>query len=247
MTTENTDLVLFDLDGTLLEGDSELAWTEFLARKGLIDPTERLRSAQAFDQAYRSGELSQQTFLDYHLAPTRALKHLPRHELDALNREFQREVVSHMIRPGASTLVAHHYATGSLVALVTATNSFITGPIAHTLGFRHLIATVLDQDENGLFTGDCHGTPAFREGKVERVEHWLACRGTHRNAFRRRIFYSDSINDLSMFEWATDPIVLTPDEILAHMAHRRGWPVLPHIPVDIDAALRLQPSGSLSN
>ena len=231
MNAEPTELVLFDLDGTLLDGDSELAWTDFLAHKGLLDPAERLRNARAFEHAYHSGKLDEGRFVDFHLAPTRALKHQPRSGLDALNREFQHTVVPAMIRPGARALVAHHGEAGALLALVTATNSFISGPIARALGFEHLIATVLEQDGSGRFTGHCHGRPAFRAGKIERVEHWLAARGTHRDAFHRRVFYSDSINDLPLLEWATDPVVITPDAALAALAGQRRWPTLSSLAV----------------
>jgi len=226
MKTEYTELALFDLDGTLLEGDSELAWSDFLARKGLIDPAECERNAQAFEQAYHGGMLDERTFLAFHLAPVQRLKQHPRSWFDTLSREFQQHVVPEMIRPGARALVARHLEAGALVALVTATNSFITGPIARTLGIGHVVATVLEQDSRGAFTGNCSGRPAFREGKIERVEHWLASLGMHHHAFRRSVFYSDSINDLPMLEWVRDPVVVTPDATLADIARRRGWSTL---------------------
>ena len=226
MIAAHTELALFDLDGTLLDGDSELAWAAFLADNGLIDRDTQRREQTAFEEAYTAGHMGVDAFLRYHLAPVRALQTKPRPWLDALNARFQNEVIAPMIRPAARSLVAEHLERGSLVALVTATNSFLAAPIARTLGVHHLVATVLDQDDRGNFTGHCKGVPAFRDGKIARVHDWLASMGAHLAGFERTWFYSDSCNDLPLLAHVSHPVAVTPDDVLRREAETMNWQII---------------------
>lgn len=220
------ELVLFDLDGTLLEGDSELAWSAFLAEHGFLDAAEQQREQARFEAAYGAGTLDAETFLDLHLWPVRALRNRPRAWFDCWNERFQHEVIAPMIRPAARELVAQHQAEDALVALVTATNDFLTAPIARSLGIAHLVATELEVARDGRFTGRSRGQPAFREGKIARVHSWLAARDLNWEQFEVSRFYSDSCNDLPLLRRVSHPVAVTPDATLHAEARREGWPVL---------------------
>jgi HAD superfamily hydrolase (TIGR01490 family) len=216
------DLVLFDLDNTLLSGDSDYSWAEFLISKGVLDREIQSRRNQEFLEQYQSGQLDIQAFLDFQLTP---LAQHPRTQLDAWHREFMRDVIEPMISAPARRLVNEHLASDAIVAIVTATNSFVTGPIARHFGIPHLIATIPAQ-ENGEFTGKVRGEPAFRGGKIVRVDAWLESMGLHRGSFARSWFYSDSHNDLPLLEQVTHPIAVDPDSTLEEHARRVGWPVI---------------------
>ncbi|MCB1961122.1 MAG: HAD family hydrolase [Rhodocyclaceae bacterium] len=216
------DLVLFDLDNTLLAGDSDFAWAEFLIGKGVLDREVYETRNIAFYEQYKAGTLDIFEFLDFQLAP------LARHErtrLDAWHAEFMDVSIRPMITDQARALVEQHRADGALLAVVTATNSFVTGPIAREFGIPHLVATIAAQ-ENGAFTGKPRGMPAFKAGKIERVERWLETLGLHSGAFARRWFYSDSHNDLPLLKTVTDPIAVDPDDALREHARLHAWPVI---------------------
>ncbi|MBR0568491.1 HAD family phosphatase [Azoarcus sp. L1K30] len=223
---QGLDLVLFDLDGTLLEGDSELAWTGFLAANGFLDAHTQAARDRAFARAYARGELDTSRFLDFHLAPVLALRHHSRAHLDALNHRFLAETVRPMIKPQAAATVRQHLDNGAMVALVTATNSFISGPIARELGIHHLVATVLEQDDRGSFSGRNRGIPAFRDGKIERVDAWLESLGLHGGSFDNTWFYSDSHNDLPLMQRVTRAVAVDPDATLRAHAAGCGWPII---------------------
>jgi HAD superfamily hydrolase (TIGR01490 family) len=213
-------LALFDLDNTLLAGDSDFEWAQFLIERGVLDrEVYEARNVEFYEQ-YKAGTLDIHEFLDFQLKP------LARHDravLDAWHREFMARKIIPIITDSARDLVRRH--TGDLCAIVTATNSFVTAPIARAFGIEHLIATEPEEKE-GQFTGRVRGTPSFREGKVERVLAWLAQRGQSFGAFDRSWFYSDSLNDLPLLSQVTDPVAVDPDaKLLAH-AERNGWPVL---------------------
>lgn len=214
------NLALFDLDNTLLAGDSDFEWAQFLISKGVLDrEVHEARNIEFFEQ-YKAGTLDIHAFLDFQLAP---LTRHSRAELDAWHREFMSTRIQPLIGAAARALVAKHRDSGDLLAIVTATNSFVTGPITNELGIPHLIATVPAQ-EDGRFTGKPRGTPAFREGKIVRVDAWLESLGLWLGSFQQSWFYSDSHNDLPLLERVTNPVAVDPDPALAQVATRRGWP-----------------------
>lgn len=216
------NLVLFDLDNTLLIGDSDFEWAQFLIAKGVLDREVHEARNQEFYEHYKAGTLDIHAFLDFQLAP---LARHPREELDAWHREFMATRIRPMIGAPAQALVQRHLDEDSLVAIVTATNSFVTGPIAREFGIPHLVATV-PACEGGRFTGKPRGTPAFKAGKIERVEAWLESLGLWWGAFDRSWFYSDSHNDLPLMGKVTDPVAVDPDDTLRQHAQTQGWPIL---------------------
>jgi len=213
------NLALFDLDNTLLSGDSDFEWAQFLIGKGVLDrEVHEARNIEFFEQ-YKAGTLDINVFLDFQLAP---LSRHSRTELDTWHKDFMSTRIRPLISATARKLVAKHAANGDLLAIVTATNSFVTGPVAREFGVQHLIATIPAQ-ENGCFTGQPRGTPSFREGKIVRVEAWLESLGLWLGSFEQSWFYSDSLNDLPLLEKVTHPVVVDADATLAQVAVRRGW------------------------
>ena len=216
------DLVLFDLDNTLLRGDSDFEWAQFLISRGVLDrEIYEARNHSFFDQ-YKAGTLDIHEFLDFQLAP------LARHDRETLDRwhtEFMQSRVVPMIGRPARDLVMRHRQEGALMAIVTATNSFVTGPIARAFDIPHLVATIPAQ-EGGRFTGKPRGLPAFKDGKIARVEAWLESLGLFFGSFTRSWFYSDSHNDLPLLERVTSPVAVDPDPNLEQTAINRGWPVI---------------------
>jgi HAD superfamily hydrolase (TIGR01490 family) len=213
------DLVLFDLDNTLLNGDSDFEWAQFLIRQGALDPEIQSARNQAFLEQYQAGTLDIFEFLDFQLSP---LAHHPRAQLDAWHARFMDEVIRPMITEQARALVAGHLQAGALTAIVTATNSFVTGPIARELGVPHLVATI-PACENGQFTGKPRGLPAFKAGKIQRVDEWLESMGLYFGSFERTWFYSDSHNDLPLLGKVSDPVAVDPDDTLRAHAESHGW------------------------
>jgi HAD superfamily hydrolase (TIGR01490 family) len=223
------NLALFDLDGTLLAGDSDYSWAQFLIARGVLDADHYESENQRFFEDYKAGTLDIHAFLDFQLAPLAAH---PRAQLDTWHTQFMRETILPMITAEARQLVKRHFDAGDLCAIVTATNSFVTAPIAREFGVTHLIATE-PAVRNGVFTGGVSGVPCFREGKVTRVEAWLAAlppqAGTKlglASGFARSWFYSDSRNDLALLERVTDPVAVDPDTVLREIAEKRGWPMI---------------------
>ena len=213
-------LALFDLDNTLLDGDSDHAWAQFLIEEGVLDGPEYTTRNEWFYERYKDGTLDIRDFLDFQLKP---LSRHPRRVLDDWHREFMRHKIQPIVRSRARDLVARH--RDDLRAIITRTNSFVTAPIARDFGIDHLIATEPRQ-VGGEFTGDVSGMPCFREGKVVRLEQWLAARGQPLGSFARSWFYSDSLNDLPLLSRVTDPVAVAPDETLRAHAERHGWPVI---------------------
>ena len=212
-------LALFDLDNTLLDGDSDYAWAQFLIEEGVLHADEYNAKNDYFYERYKDGSLDIHEFLDFQLAP---LARHPRAQLDAWHDEFMRRKVRPMILPKAAALIARH--ADALTAIVTATNRFITRPIADELGVGELIATDIEEVD-GAFTGKPRGTPTFREGKITAVDEWLAARG-HRLADYESWFYSDSLNDLPLLERVTHPVAVDPDATLRAYATERKWPII---------------------
>lgn len=215
-------LALFDLDNTLLPIDSDYEWSRFLARLGVLDGDDYERENNRFYEHYKAGSLDINEFLQFQLAPLAAH---PRDTLERWHAQFMAEVITPTISHQARELVDRHRARGDLIALVTATNAFVTGPIARAFGIDHLVATTLEE-VNGQFTGRPSGTPSFREGKIVRTHEWLGSIGQRFDGFERSWFYSDSRNDIALLEQVTDPVATNPDPVLHATAVTRGWPVL---------------------
>ena len=212
-------LVLFDLDHTLLDGDSDVSWAQFLIEEGVLHAGEYHAKNMWFAERYKDGTLDINEFLDFQLAP---IARRPRAQLDAWHRQFMERKIRPIIHAGAASLIEQH--NGALLALVTATNRFITAPIAAELGIPNLIATDIEETD-GMFTGKPRGTPSFREGKITRVREWLAGRGESLGDYESW-FYSDSLNDLPLLELVDHPIAVDPDPTLHARAQERGWPVI---------------------
>jgi len=213
-------LALFDLDNTLLEGDSDYEWAQFLIEEGVLHADEYNAKNDWFYERYKDGTLDIHEFLDFQLAP---IAKRPRAQLDAWHSQFMQRRIRPIILPRAAELVARH--ADALTAIVTATNRFITQPIASELGVENLLATDIEEDEQGVFSGKPRGEPTFREGKIQRVKDWLAERGT-RLADYESWFYSDSLNDLPLLELVTHPVAVDPDPTLRSKAAERGWPII---------------------
>jgi HAD superfamily hydrolase (TIGR01490 family) len=215
-------LALFDLDNTLLSGDSDYEWGQFLIDRGVLDRATYEAQNAAFYEQYKAGTLDIHEFLGFALRPLAA--HEPA-DLARWHAAFMRERVLPMISAAARALVRRHLEANDLCAVITATNSFVTAPIARELGVPHLVATEPEQ-RDGRFTGRVRGAPCFREGKVLRLEQWLAGLGRRLEEFAESTFYSDSHNDLPLLERVSRPVVVDPDPQLAAEAAVRGWPVL---------------------
>lgn len=216
------NLALFDLDNTLLSGDSDFEWSQFLIEQGVLDRELFEARNLAFYEQYKAGTLDIHEFLDFQLKP---LSRHARKVLDSWHEEFMRRRVRPMMGEQAKVLVTKHQTAGDVCVIVTATNSFVTAPIAREFGVEHLIAT--DPEEvNGEFTGCVAGVPSFREGKVVRMEQWLAQRGWTWESFERTWFYSDSLNDLPLLSKVRHPVAVDPDATLLAHAVKQGWPVI---------------------
>lgn len=217
------NLALFDLDGTLIPKDSDHAFGEFVITLGWADADEFRRRNNAFFDDYVAGRLDIHAYVDFATAPWRDRSAA---ELERATARFLESIVMPMLLPTVTGLVKRHQQAGDLVAIVTATNDFITRPIARLLAVEDLIATDLARDAGGRVTGRIQGTPAFREGKVVRVQQWLAARGLRLGDFAHSHFYSDSTNDLPLLECVSDPVATNPGPALERIAIERGWPVL---------------------
>jgi HAD superfamily hydrolase (TIGR01490 family) len=215
-------LALFDLDNTLLGCDSDYEWGQFLVDRGVLDRDAYEAQNRSYYEQYVAGTLDIHEYLGFALRPL--AEHAPE-DLARWHADFMRSRILPSITPRARALVREHQDHGDLCAIVTATNSFVTAPIAREFGVEHLIATE-PETRAGRFTGKVAGTPSFRGGKIERLEGWLGGMGKRTRDFPERWCYSDSHNDLPLLELATRPVAVDPDEKLAAEARRRGWPVI---------------------
>lgn len=220
--TASLELALFDLDNTLLAGDSDYAWAQFLIEQGVLERAHYEARNDEFFRQYKAGTLDIHEFLVFQLAPLAAHS---RGQLDRWHAQFMDEKIRPMIGAAARGLVEHHRAAGSLCAIVTATNSFVTGPIAREFGISHLIATEPEQAE-GRFTGGVAGLPCYQGGKVTRVDEWLTRTGYTFASFAATWFYSDSANDLPLLERVSNPVAVDPDDRLRDVATARGWTIM---------------------
>lgn len=216
------NLVLFDLDNTLLAGDSDFQWAQFLIEQRVLDrEVYEARNIEFYEQ-YKEGTLDIHEFLDFQLKP---LSRHPRSQLDAWHQEFMQQKILPLITPQARELVKRHMLGNNLCVIITATNRFVTGPIARALGISHLIATEPEQ-VNDEFTGQVFGLPCFREDKIARLESWLDEHNLTWMSFLESWFYSDSLNDLPLLNKVTHPVAVDPDATLKAHAEENGWPII---------------------
>jgi HAD superfamily hydrolase (TIGR01490 family) len=216
------NLALFDLDNTLLSGDSDFEWSQFLVEQGVLDRELFEAKNIAFYEQYKAGTLNITEFLDFQLKP---LSRHARKVLDEWHGEFMRRTVRPMMLQSARELVSGHKAAGDVCVIVTATNSFVTAPIAREFGVENLIATD-PEEKDGEFTGRVAGVPSFREGKVLRMESWLAEHDWNWGSFDETWFYSDSFNDLPLLAKVKHPVAVDPDPTLHEYAVKQGWTVI---------------------
>ena len=212
-------LAIFDLDNTLIGGDSDYLWGQFLAERGLVDGERHERENQRFYDEYRAGTLDIHAFLAFMLKP---LAEHPLADLLAWRAQFIEEKIDPILLPKATALLDRHRTAGDTLLIITATNRFITAPIAERLAVAHLLATEAEFSD-GRYTGRSVGIPCFRQGKVARLSEWLAETG---HDLTESWFYSDSHNDLPLLHQVAHPVAVDPDEALASHAAERGWPMI---------------------
>ncbi|WP_137174641.1 HAD family phosphatase [Massilia sp. HP4] len=217
------NLALFDLDHTLLPLDSDHEWGEFLARVGAVDGDAYRARNDAFFAQYNAGVLDPVEYLEFALG---TLASFPRHELDALHARYMREVIEPAITPQALKLVREHQDAGDLVAIITATNHYITAPIAAAFGVEHHIAALPEVDAQGKLTGRLAGTPTSGPGKITHMHAWLERLGQPFGSFGRSHFYSDSHNDIPLLSIVSHPVATNPSAALATHARTQGWPTI---------------------
>jgi HAD superfamily hydrolase (TIGR01490 family) len=213
------NLALFDLDNTLLRGDTDFEWLEFLVEEGAVSKEDRAANL-AMDERYRTGEADPVEYVRFYL------RFYPPHDMATLHAwraRFIRERIEPRILPAARELLRRH--RQDLSVMITATNRFLTEPIAALLGIENLIATE-PVIVHGRFTGDVDGVPCMRAGKIERLDKWLRARGASLSSYGESWFYSDSVNDVPLLERVTHPVAVDPDERLRTIARERGWPTI---------------------
>lgn len=212
-------LALFDLDNTLLTGDSDHLWGEFLVARGRVDPTAYKQANDRFYAQYRAGTLDIADYTRFAVGP---LVRIGAAELETLREEFVLTCIEPIIAPAAPALLERHRIQGDTLLIITATNSFVTAPIARLLDVDDLLATELEQVD-GRYTGRIAGTPCYQAGKCRRLEEW---RAQQSDRYTHLTFYSDSHNDIPLLSVVDRPIVVDPDPELHLEAARRGWPVI---------------------
>ena len=216
------NLAIFDLDNTLLDGDSDYNWGIYLVKKGYLDEEEYKVKNQKFFEEYQHGKLDIFAFAEFQF---QFLKNNTRKFLNDVRSDYIEEIIKPMVLKKAVDLVSQHKEAGDSLLIITATNSFITKPIGELFGIENLIGT--DPEEHlGEFTGKVKGTPSFKEGKVTRLFDWLDARDFKLTDFEKTFFYSDSHNDLALLEVVTNPVVVNGDKILLEKAQEKNWPTL---------------------
>ena len=212
-------LAIFDLDNTLLDGDSDYLWGQFLAQQGRVDAASYEKENQRFYDEYVAGTLDIFEFLEFSLKP---LSQIDMAELKQLHNKFMSECIKPIITQKSRDLIQHHTNQNDTLLIITATNLFITAPIAKELGIEHILATD-PEIINKQYSGKVSGTPCFREGKVERLKVWLTKTGMN---LADSYFYSDSHNDLPLLEMVTTPVAVDPDDTLRSHAQMKGWQII---------------------
>ena len=214
------NLALFDLDNTILAGDSDYNWSRFLIQEGYLDGAIHAEKNEKFYADYKAGTLDIYAFVEFQFKP---LARNPRTVLNQLLKKYVEEVIKPMITEKARALVKRHQDEGDLIIVITATNSFITKPIAELFGIENLIGTDPEEKE-GEFTGKVSGLPSFKDGKVTRLEAWLKGKNLSLASFEKSYFYSDSHNDLPLMQKVTHPVAVDSDDVLSEYAKSKGWP-----------------------
>ena len=217
------NLALFDLDHTLLPLDSDNEWGKFLVRRGVVDRDAFGEANARFYQQYQAGTLNPDEYLAFALG---TLAQFPRAELDALHADYMQEVIQPALLPQAFELLDKHRRLGDLIAIVTATNRYVTTPIAKALGVDHLIAAVPEEHPDGRITGKLLGQHSNGEGKIHHTQKWLSGMGKTLADFEQSHFYSDSHNDIPLMSVVTHPIATNPNAKLEQHARANGWPLL---------------------
>ena len=216
------NLAIFDLDNTLLDGDSDYNWGLYLVKKGYLDEGEYKEQNQKFFEEYQAGKLDIFAFAEFQF---QFLKNNSRKFLNKVRSDYIDQIIKPMILKKAVDLVNQHKEAGDSLLIITATNSFITKPIGELFGIDELIGT--DPEEYlGEFTGKVRGTPSFKEGKVTRLFDWLDDKNKKLTDFEKTFFYSDSHNDTALLEVVTNPVVVNGDKILLEKAQEKNWPTL---------------------
>ncbi|ENS8902329.1 TPA: HAD family hydrolase [Neisseria gonorrhoeae] len=217
------NLAIFDLDNTLTNTDSDHAWPQYLIKKGLVDAAETEAQNEKFYRDYQNGCLDIDAFLKLHLAP---LARYSKEELAEFHREFMAEYIIPHISPMQRMLVQSHQMAGDETLVISSTNEFIITPVCRLFGIANMIGTQLETGPDGRYTGNYIGTPSLKEGKITRLNQWLAERGETLESYGKTYFYSDSKNDLPLLRLVSEPVAVNPDAELEKEAKEKGWPVL---------------------
>ena len=217
------NLAIFDLDNTLINIDSGHAWLAFLIKKMPDDAVQTEVQNEKFYRDYQNGCLDIDAFCKFHLA---SLSRYSKEELAEFHREFMAEYIIPHISPMQRMLVQSHQMAGDETLVISSTNEFIITPICHLFGITNIIGTQLETGTDGRYTGNYIGTPSFREGKITRLNQWLAERGETLESYGKTYFYSDSKNDQPLLSLVNEPVAVNPDAELEQEAKEKGWPVL---------------------
>lgn len=212
-------LAIFDLDSTLIAGDSDHAWGQFIVKKGIVDGDVFTQKNDYFYEQYKQQTLDIHEYQRFVLTPLMAFN---KEELNALHKEFMATMIAPLRLPKADALIAQHQAAGDQLLLITATNRFVAGPIGEWLGIQQILATE-PEEQDGFFTGNIVGTPCFQQGKITRLQLWL---DSWEDQASEMCFYSDSSNDLPLLKHVDRPIAVDPDDNLKHYAESQNWPVI---------------------
>ncbi len=212
-------LTLFDLDNTLITNDSDFLWGQYLVDNNIVDPLKYEEKNRQFFEDYEQGNLNIDSYLRFSLEP---LTQFPVKQLYQWRAHFVESVIEPLIAAGTAALLQKHRKQGDTLIIISATNLFVTEPIAELLGIEHIISTIPEMI-NGKYTGNYLGTPTFQQGKVSALEEWM---NKNRQTLAGSTFYSDSHNDLALLEQVEYPIAVNPDERLAHIAGERNWPII---------------------
>lgn len=212
-------LAIFDLDNTLIDGDSDHAWGEFLIDQGIVDAIHFKKANDQFYRDYQLGQLDIQAYLSFALTP---LSRFSLAELNDLHAKFFTSKIQALILPKAEALITEHRQKGDRILVITATNSFVTRPIVSAFGIDDMLASE-GEIVNGRYTGKCSGIPCYQEGKVQRLHDWLEIQ--HEN-LTGSYFYSDSVNDEPLLSTVDHPVAVDPDANLRRIANSRGWPII---------------------
>lgn len=218
-----SDIALFDLDHTLIPIDSDYEWGQFLCRIGAVDAEEFGRRNADFFAQYQAGTLDPVEYLEFALG---TLAQFPSAQLHDYHAQFMEEVVRPALLPAAHDLLLRHRDQGDLLAIITATNRFVTAPIATALGVEHLLAAEPERDAQGTLTGKLLGLPSSGAGKITHLNNWLAQQGKQLSDFPKSYFYSDSQNDIPLLSIVSHPVATNPNQLLQAHAQAHGWPTL---------------------